>query len=194
ERIGEGPWLSQLDDVSVGHGVSLLWWRSGGVEHPHDTPPYPFMPSPTSAHSSLACVTAQLMGATPRFHAIIALLTMREKYDPEFAGLVKKTNALLQRSYEVAEQRNRIVHDRWFMETRTRRSSQLRSMPRKEPDYGFKPVSRRHLETVLDKIADFSARVNEFGITIFDARTASLQRRHAERSGADPSSAPPDAQ
>ena len=46
ERIGEGPWLSELDDVSVGHGVSLLWWRSGGVEHPHDTPPYPFMPSP----------------------------------------------------------------------------------------------------------------------------------------------------
>src|SRR5213079_1480737 len=52
ERIGEGPWLTQLDDVSVGHGVSLLRWRSGGVEHPHDTPPYPFMPSPTSAHSS----------------------------------------------------------------------------------------------------------------------------------------------
>src|SRR5207302_1752456 len=53
EQIGEGPWLTQLDDVSVGHGVSLLRWRSGGVEHPHDTPPYPFMPSPTSAHSSL---------------------------------------------------------------------------------------------------------------------------------------------
>src|ERR1700693_6107880 len=52
ERISESPWLSQVDDVSVGHGVSLLWWRSGGVEHPHDTPPYPFMPSPTSAHSS----------------------------------------------------------------------------------------------------------------------------------------------
>src|SRR6202023_448137 len=40
---------------SVGHGVSLLCWRSGGVEHPHDTPPYPFMPSPTSAHSSDGC-------------------------------------------------------------------------------------------------------------------------------------------
>src|SRR5436190_17727198 len=53
ERIGESPWLSELDDVSVGHGVSLLWWRSGGFEHPHDTPPYPFMPSPTSAHSSV---------------------------------------------------------------------------------------------------------------------------------------------
>jgi len=52
ERISEGPWLREIDDVSVGHGVSLLRWRSGGVEHPHDTPPYPFMPSPTSAHSS----------------------------------------------------------------------------------------------------------------------------------------------
>jgi type I restriction enzyme M protein len=52
ERISESPWLSQLDDVSVGHGVSLLRWRSGGVEHPHDTPPYLFMPSPTFDHSS----------------------------------------------------------------------------------------------------------------------------------------------
>src|SRR5437588_8216628 len=59
EQIGEGPWLSQLDDVSVGHGVSLLRWRSGGVEHPHDTPPYPFMPSPTSAHSSRNCQGAR---------------------------------------------------------------------------------------------------------------------------------------
>src|SRR5665213_703580 len=35
-----------------GHGVSLLRWRGGGVEYPHDTPSYPFMPSPTFAHSS----------------------------------------------------------------------------------------------------------------------------------------------
>jgi len=41
-----------LENVSVGHGVSLLRWRSGGFEHPHDTPPYPIMPSPTFAHSS----------------------------------------------------------------------------------------------------------------------------------------------
>src|ERR1700694_2166313 len=40
----------------VGHGVSLLRWRSGGVEHPHDTPPYPFMPSPTFVHSSHPCI------------------------------------------------------------------------------------------------------------------------------------------
>src|SRR5947207_15576237 len=52
QRIGKTSWLGELENVSVGHGVSLLRWRSGGVEHPHDTPPYPFMPSPTFAHSS----------------------------------------------------------------------------------------------------------------------------------------------
>src|SRR6516162_463473 len=53
QSIGEGPWLNQSKNVSVGHGVSLLRWRSGGVKHPHDTPPYPFMPSPTFANSSV---------------------------------------------------------------------------------------------------------------------------------------------
>src|SRR5438552_15682421 len=52
EGIGKGPWLGELDDVTVRHGVSLLHWRSGGVEHHHDTPPYPVTPSPTSGHSS----------------------------------------------------------------------------------------------------------------------------------------------
>src|SRR3984893_17933327 len=52
QGIGKGPWLGELDHVTVGHGVSLLHWRSGGVEHHHDTPPYPVMPSPTSGHSS----------------------------------------------------------------------------------------------------------------------------------------------
>src|SRR5271163_2640756 len=50
--VGKHPWLGQLDDIILGHGVSLLQWRSGGVEHPHDTLPYPFTPSPTSAHNS----------------------------------------------------------------------------------------------------------------------------------------------
>src|SRR5882724_1426700 len=52
QRIAESPWLGELDHFILGHGVSLLWWRSGGFEHPHDTPPYPFTPSPTFVHSS----------------------------------------------------------------------------------------------------------------------------------------------
>src|SRR5262245_16811547 len=53
ELIGECSWLNQLRDGIVRHGISLLQWRSGGVKHPHDMPPYRFTPSPTFAHSSL---------------------------------------------------------------------------------------------------------------------------------------------
>src|SRR5438128_5099303 len=32
QRIGKSPWLRELKNISVGHGVSLLCWRSGGLE------------------------------------------------------------------------------------------------------------------------------------------------------------------
>src|SRR3954462_1837586 len=51
ERVGERPWLKQLDDVSIGHGVSLLCWRSGGSNTPTIRRLLPVRPSPTSAHS-----------------------------------------------------------------------------------------------------------------------------------------------
>ena len=53
ELIVEESRLNQLDNVILGHGISLLRWRSGGVKHPHDMPPSQFPPSPTFGHSSL---------------------------------------------------------------------------------------------------------------------------------------------
>src|SRR5262245_64642963 len=47
ELVVKGSWLNQSDNVIVGHGISLLWWRSGGVKHPHDMPPSRFPTSPT---------------------------------------------------------------------------------------------------------------------------------------------------
>src|SRR5216684_9365178 len=47
QRVRKNCWLGELEDVSVGLGVSLFQWTSGGFEHPHDAPPYPLMPSPT---------------------------------------------------------------------------------------------------------------------------------------------------
>src|SRR5205823_8501665 len=52
KRVGERPWLKQLDDVSIGHGVSLLCWRSGGANTPTIRRLHPVSPSPTFAHSS----------------------------------------------------------------------------------------------------------------------------------------------
>src|SRR3977135_4211246 len=53
KRVGERPWLKQLDDVSIGHGVSLLCWRSGGSNTPTIRRLLPVRPSPTFAHSSM---------------------------------------------------------------------------------------------------------------------------------------------
>src|SRR3954466_10023747 len=53
ERIGERPWLKQLDHVSIGHGVSLLCWRSGGANTPTIRRLLPVSSSPTSRHSSV---------------------------------------------------------------------------------------------------------------------------------------------
>src|SRR5262245_51125044 len=52
ELIGECSWLNQFRNGIFRHGISLLQWRSGGVKHPHDMPPYRFTPSPTFCHSS----------------------------------------------------------------------------------------------------------------------------------------------
>src|SRR5215470_4790615 len=52
ELVVKASWLNQLEHVIVRHGISLLQWRSGGVKHPHDMPPFRFAPSPTSGDSS----------------------------------------------------------------------------------------------------------------------------------------------
>src|SRR5947208_5977113 len=58
KRVAERPWLKQLDDVSIGHGVSLLCWRSGGSNTPTIRRLLPVRPSPTSAYSSVAAGSA----------------------------------------------------------------------------------------------------------------------------------------
>src|SRR5262245_66647300 len=66
ERISERPWLNQLDHVSIGHGVSLLCWRSGGANTPTIRRLLPVSPSPTSAHSSSGGLNYPVhMGAHP---------------------------------------------------------------------------------------------------------------------------------
>src|SRR5260221_14221298 len=52
QRIGKRPWLGKGKNVTLGHGVSTPSEEKWRLEHPHDTPPYPFTPSPTSSHSS----------------------------------------------------------------------------------------------------------------------------------------------
>src|SRR5580700_10995841 len=76
ERIGERPWLKQLDDVSIGHGVSLLCWRSGGSNTPTIRRLLPVRPSPTSAHSSPSLKEAPASKETISAVGIVLLVIM----------------------------------------------------------------------------------------------------------------------
>src|SRR5215211_3938818 len=75
ELIVDGCWLNQLDDVIFGHGISLLWWRSGGVKHPHDMPPSRFPPSPTFSDSSAlpGLRLSEQLGIAVSFWSIVAV-------------------------------------------------------------------------------------------------------------------------
>jgi hypothetical protein len=147
------------------------------------------LPEESSLYPS--CITAQLIGATPRFNAIIALLTMRSQYDPEFAPLIKKTKAILNKSYEIAEERNRIIHDPWYVESRSRQPFQWRTMPRKDLCWAFKPVSRQDVEKTLIRIDRLSDLTRQLQSDVSDAQIASQQRQHVEPPSTHPSSAPP---
>jgi hypothetical protein len=82
-----------LENIILDHGVSLLRWRSGGVEHPHDTPPYTFMPSPTFAHSSIGHREDDIV-------VVDALREIKPPFSPE--SVVGEFSALL-KSYRVSK-------------------------------------------------------------------------------------------
>ena len=61
ERIGKRPWLGQLENVTLGHGVSLLQWRSGGSNTPTIRRLTPYTPSPRFGNSSSIGVSALVL-------------------------------------------------------------------------------------------------------------------------------------
>jgi len=92
-----------------------------------------------------ACITAQLMGATPRYKTLIAQLTHLSKTKPHLLQFVDAVKKLMGRTYDIQDQRNRIIHDPWYVATVTSLSghgspAQFKSMPAKELEFGIKDV------------------------------------------------------
>jgi len=63
-------------------------WR---LEHPHDTPPYPFTPSPTFAHSSSRIHLINAEPPRPRIEAIRIVDMSSSNSWAEFAALFRST-------------------------------------------------------------------------------------------------------
>jgi hypothetical protein len=71
-------------------------------------------------------------------------------------------------TYDVSERRNRIVHDAWYLESASGRTFQFRSMPRKNPTYGFKEIEDSEIEKTLGKIKRRIDRVSKLRSDILD--------------------------
>ncbi len=65
QRIGKCPGWESWKTLLLVTAYHSFGGEVGGFEHPHDTPPYPFMPSPTFAHSSMAAVPKYWLELSP---------------------------------------------------------------------------------------------------------------------------------
>jgi hypothetical protein len=107
---------------------------------------------------SAACLTSQIMGATPRLRAIILL----GQADGLKNSIISRYEKLMRQSYDSGEKRNRVVHDPWYADTTesssTGDSFQYKTMPYKGRTLGFMPVALKDIELLIDEIV--SLRLN----------------------------------
>ena len=121
-----------------------------------------------------ACVTAQMMGLRPRFLAIQALLRSFAAPDKD----IDTVDRLLRRSYELANERNRIVHDPWFYNIRTdaraRYAATVDSQGR--PTLAFIEVPKDDLNRLAQRVHDFAEKAFE----TFDNILQPLRDKHPQ--------------
>jgi hypothetical protein len=107
-----------------------------------------------------ACITAQLMSVYARCNTIIGQLTLFERENGvSTQALINKITDIRNRSNGPSEQRNRAVHDPWYVYTNLNQTAQFRAMPAKDLRYGIYPVDLQDLEQTLTTIREFSKRV-----------------------------------
>ena len=94
-----------------------------------------------------ACITAQLMGQSPRCLTIKALARWRGL--PEIEKATDKLQKLL---FEASERRNRAIHDLLLVETKTNATFKKHRMSKKEFLYGLKEFDVEELERTIDLI------------------------------------------
>lgn len=107
-----------------------------------------------------ACITSQLMGAPSRYHAV-ELLCLRFGLSEDLRKLIRTLEG---QTSAVAEARNRIVHDAWYVEEDTKEASQFRAMPYKKPNqgkFGLVPIDQAEIDKT---IAEYHRLQKEIGV------------------------------
>ena len=83
-----------------------------------------------------ACVTAQIIAPVPRFKALVSLIQLRGGSKAAIDAL----NGISGTANDIAEKRNRFVHDASLVETTTMEFTQLRITADRKLRFEFTPV------------------------------------------------------
>jgi hypothetical protein len=94
-----------------------------------------------------ACFTAQMMGHAPRCLTIRALARWRGLPEIEEAA-----ESLKNKLFEISDIRNRAIHDRLLIDTKSRKPFKEHRMSKKELLYGLQPFDKKELERALTLI------------------------------------------
>jgi hypothetical protein len=94
-----------------------------------------------------ACITAQMMGHAPRCLTIKALAHWRGLHEIE-----KAIDGLQNKLFEASELRNRAIHDRLLIKTKTKATFKEHRMSKKELHYGLKEFDDTELNRAIDLI------------------------------------------
>jgi hypothetical protein len=150
------------------HTLDLIIWDLVGIDH-----------------QAGACITAQMSGAVPRYRAIITQLTMRSHSDPRYKPFIKQTKGLMERTHGPQDERNRIVHDPWYLIVNPmppgllnhwpndksslgpdEKPAQFRSMPYKGLNFGVIEIDLENIEETIKAFMELEAEAAKMRINI----------------------------
>jgi hypothetical protein len=133
-----------------------------------------------------ACITAQMLGAAPRLKAIRALCELQGASK----SLLGKLNEYLNKTYSIAERRNRVVHDPYFVDGSSGQVNQFETTANKKLNYGYKPTSLPEMELTLKEIREHHDRfILIIRKRIYDELRAPPDKRRQRRSAIHPDQA-----
>jgi hypothetical protein len=109
-----------------------------------------------------ACITAQILAPVPRFKALVALFQLRGASETA----IGKINGLAGTANDLANKRNRLVHDASFIVPATGVFQQLRITADRKLDFGLVPVSIEEIDEIERRIRKL---IKDTGKAIQDA-------------------------
>src|SRR5438045_3844627 len=115
--------------------IGLITSECTRIEHFLDATIFEFVGLQSEAKIG-ACITGQMIGMYPRYQALSQLASERDAPEP----IQEEIKRLERLSNDVANRRNRAVHDSW-MEDGLGDPHQFRTKAKKEPAYGPEPSS-----------------------------------------------------